>query len=107
MGSLSLSQVRQLSDYVHGLYGCADLAEFRSRVVRSLPSVLPGLCATYNEVDLGRSAGRPEVTAVFDSDEWDADHLAALLAQFQHEHPLIQHFLAKGDGQALKISDFL
>ena len=103
MGNLSGQQVRGLLECVRALYRAPDLPAFRRAVVRTLPAVVRGRSVSYNEVDLARR----QAHALFDTDEWDAEALAATLSRVQDRHPLIQRFVRHGDGQALAISDLL
>jgi DNA-binding CsgD family transcriptional regulator/PAS domain-containing protein len=58
---------------------------------------------SYNEVN---PVAR-EVAGFIDPDEFKLATLTAALERFMHDHPVIMHYQATGDGEALRISDFI
>jgi DNA-binding CsgD family transcriptional regulator len=85
-----LAEVRRLEDYP-------------ARAVSLLHGLIPCDIASYNAVDPVAATA----SVVVDPAECLFDGGAEILAGFAHQNPLISHYASTGDGQALRISDFV
>ena len=79
----------------------ADLAELGRTAVETFASLVGADLASYNEIGGGRT---PTVTAIGRLPTPDE---AELMGALIHQNPILAHFAATGDGQALRISDFI
>ena len=96
---MSLSCLREI-------YVSSDLNGFTQRVFSTLPKVIPFEIVSYNEIDLQHL--RPSAVVVADTRMSNyASEAVRIFEQHLHEHPVFNHHSKTGDGQALKISDFL
>jgi DNA-binding CsgD family transcriptional regulator len=98
--------LRQLSDGLAELYapGSAPGLHYASRVVSVAARLVPADSCSYNHI-----GGGPWLLT-FLVEPADADSFpggAQLLQQHLHEHPVLAHVQATGDGRARRISDFL
>jgi DNA-binding CsgD family transcriptional regulator len=102
MGRLSDPEVRALLDFLREMATARDLSSFRQRLPQAMTRLVPAEMATYFEVDRrrrrvmshhypGDAVGRPEEQAFLRS---------------MHQLPSFQSY-RRGDGSAVKISDFL
>jgi DNA-binding CsgD family transcriptional regulator len=77
--------------------------ELARQAIPQLAKLLASDITSYNEVNpIAR-----EVTGFIEPDEFDLTALAATLERFMHDHPVILHHQMTGDGEALRISDFI
>jgi DNA-binding CsgD family transcriptional regulator len=102
--SLSDTEYRQILAGIQAIHECRRLDDFPQHVLRELRKVVECHLAGYNEVDLPRN----KFVVVFDPPRPDlVGPLFEKFAALMHEHPVITYFDKTGDGQALKMSDFL
>jgi DNA-binding CsgD family transcriptional regulator len=104
--AISGGVLRQLSDGLAELYAptSAPGLDYAARVVRVASRLVPADSCSYNHI-----GGGPWLLAWF-VEPVDAAAFpggAQLLQQHLHEHPVIAHIQATGDGRARRISDFL
>ncbi len=88
------------------------LAQMRSAGSRTelARAVIPGLAKLLNSDLTSYTEVNPmthESTGFIEPDKYDVRKLAAALARYMDEHPVICHHKQTGDGRALKISDFI
>ena len=104
MERLGQRDVEALLSYVREVYASSDLEGFASRVVSTLRRVLPSESVSYAEYDL-----HCRKTYALVEDPPSSDHASEMEVFVRHfgEHPLIDHYRRTGEGQAIKISDFL
>ena len=88
---------------IETIHACRTLDEFPSVVLKALRKLVESHLAGYNEVNLKR--GR--VVAMVDPFHPAFAPLIGDFEKLMHQHPVISYFDRTGDGQALKISDFL
>jgi DNA-binding CsgD family transcriptional regulator len=99
--------LRQLSEGLAELYAPATApagVDYASRLVNVAARLVPADSCSYNHI-----GGGPWLLA-FLVEPADAGTLpsgAQLLQQHLHEHPVLAHVRASGDGRARRISDFL
>jgi DNA-binding CsgD family transcriptional regulator len=99
--------LRQLSDGLAELYAPATApggADYAGRVVRVSSRLVPADSCSYNHI-----GGGPWLLAwlVEPVDAGAFPDGGQLLQQHLHEHPVLAHIQATGDGRARRISDFL
>jgi DNA-binding CsgD family transcriptional regulator len=99
--------LRQLSDGLAELYAPASApggADYAARVVDVAARLVPADSCSYNHI-----GGGPWLLAwlVEPADAGDFPDAAQLLQQHLHQHPVLAHVQATGDGGARRISDFL
>lgn len=104
MGRLGHRDTEALLSYLREVYVSSDLAGFASRVVSTLPQVLPSESVSYAEID---PQNRKTGAEVLDPPASDYALEARVFERHVHEHPLINNYQQTGEGQAVKISDFL
>ena len=104
--AISGGVLRQLSDGLAELYAptSAPGLDYAARVVRVASRLVPADSCSYNHI-----GGGPWLLAWFvePADAGAFPGGAELLQQHLHEHPVITHIQATGDGRARRISDFL
>ncbi|MEI9895269.1 MAG: LuxR C-terminal-related transcriptional regulator [Chthoniobacter sp.] len=101
---LSDTDYEEVLDCIQAIYRCRKLETFPRDILTTLGKLVDCCLAGYNEVDLPRN----RFVVVFDPPQPDIEaHLYEKFAGLMHEHPVITYFDKTGDGQALKISDFL
>jgi DNA-binding CsgD family transcriptional regulator len=102
---VSLSTLRQALQLVDGLAEIDDPADFGERVLPGLAGLIGCDLVSYNEIGAGPTPGQAY------SCGYPAEVITPVrLDVFEthvHQHPLVNHYLATGDGRAVKISDFL
>lgn len=86
---------------IENLHRCRRLEDFPQHALAALHRLVPSQLACYAEVDYARQ----RLVNIFDPPqpfepppEW---------LRFSADHPVLHYFTATGDGQALKISDFV
>lgn len=91
-------------DVVRSVARVDDVAGFPSQAVEGLGRLVDYDIASYNEVD-----PRPPrlVSYVEPEHRRFPPEVEEAWARLSHQHPVLQHMLASGDGSAYKISDFL
>ncbi len=100
--SLTHEDYARLLACIENIYRCRQLEDFPQQVVVELRKLVPCELACYAEVDYARQ----RLVNVFDpplpfdppKEEW---------IKSSADHPVLNYFKATGDGQALKISDFV
>jgi DNA-binding CsgD family transcriptional regulator len=100
---LSHSDYAAVFACVEAVHTCRTLDAFPAVVLAALRQLVNSHLAGYNEVNLKRN----RVVAMVDPLH---PAFAPLIGEFEklmHQHPVIGYFDRTGDGQALKISDFL
>ncbi|MEP6668966.1 MAG: helix-turn-helix transcriptional regulator [Chthoniobacter sp.] len=101
---LSDAEYQEVLDCIEGVHRCRKLDEFPQHVLTELRKIIDCNVAGYNEVDLPRN----RIIVVFEPPRPEISPAALEpFARLMHEHPVITYFDRTGDGQALKISDFL
>ena len=105
--AISGGVLRQLSDGLAELYAPATApggADYAGRVVRVASRLVSADSCSYNHI-----GGGPWLLAwlVEPADAGNFPDGGQLLQQHLHEHPVIAHMQATGDGRARRISDFL
>lgn len=91
-------------DCIEGIHRCRDLEAFPRHVLKELRKIIDCNLAGYNEVDLPGN----RIIVLFDPPRPELGPTALEpFATLMHEHPVITYFDKSGDGQALKISDFM
>jgi DNA-binding CsgD family transcriptional regulator len=88
---------------VETIYQCPDLDHFPSHTLKALRNLIKTHLCGYNEVNLKR--GR--IVSIIDPVITEFSPLVPVFEKLMHQHPVITYFDRTGDGQALKISDFL
>lgn len=104
MERLSQRDLESLQSRLREIYVSSDLKRFASRVVSTLPRILPSETVSYQEMDLPSRKIGAQVVDPPASDYASEDRV---FRRHMHEHPLLNHYRQTGEGQALKISDFL
>ena len=100
---VSLSALEKALRLVDDLAETDDPADFGERALPGLDRLIRCDSLTYNEI--GPAPSRV-VTCAYPADLVTPATLAAFAA-YVHEHPLVAHYRATGDGSPVKISDFL
>jgi DNA-binding CsgD family transcriptional regulator len=101
---LTQRDVEGLLSYLREIYVSSDLENFASRVVATLPRILPSETLSYHEIDLQSPKTGVQV---LDPPSSDYASEARTFDRYIHEHPLINYHQQTGEGRAVKISDFL
>lgn len=101
---LTDAQYQQVLACIQAIHECRRLEDFPSCVLAALRKVIDCSLAGYNEVDLPRN----RIVVTFDPPlpELTPARIAGF-GTLMREHPVITYFDRTGDGQALKISDFI
>lgn len=101
---LSSAEYDQVLACIEAIYRCRALEDFPRHVLRELRRLIPCTLSGYNEVNLVRNRAlivmEPPVPPEYKP--W-LEGFEKNMAQ----HPVVNYFNATGDGQALKISDFI
>ena len=89
---------------IEAIYRCRKLDDFPQQVLCGIAQKLVACTfAGYNEVNLKRN----RALILMDPHIPDTEALQKRFGAVMHQHPVISYFDESGDGQALKISDFL
>jgi len=88
---------------IEAIHRCRRLADFPGDTLRALGKLIPSNLAAYNEVNVARS----RLIALTDRPLENAPELARAWEKYSAQHPLLRYISESGDGQAVKISDFL
>lgn len=94
-------ELRGLLEILGEVHHAEDLASFRQGLLDVLPTVVPSLYTSYNEIT---ADGRPLVTIV--SPELDQRWLE-LWGKLGHQNPLVQRHLTTRDARAYRMSDVI
>lgn len=103
MTDLASNDLMSILEIVGALRATRRREDLARLVIPKLGRLVGSDITAYNEVN--PVAG--EVTGFIDPDEFNMAMLLASLQRFMRDHPVIMHHLATGDGQALRISDFI
>jgi len=103
MERLQSKDTQRVLDFLQEVYALREKQAFTSHLVATLPGLIPADAYTYNEMDQGRGQASYKLwprdfTPIKDAPE--------ILGRFASQIPMHAHW-DHGDGQALKISDFL
>jgi DNA-binding CsgD family transcriptional regulator len=90
-------------EFLREIYTVSDLHALRSRLIATLPKLVPADMTTYHEMNPAQATSEnwvepPELGTAFWAQIW---------AQYMTEHPVLTYNLRTQDGRAFKISDFL
>ncbi len=99
--SLTHEQHLEVLACIQELHACRSLTAFPERALHALAKLVPCNLAAFNEVNL------PQKRIVAITDRPMRADIAEVWERFSHQHPMFRHASETGDGQALKISDFL
>jgi DNA-binding CsgD family transcriptional regulator len=94
-------ELRGLLEILGEVHHAEDVASFREGLLNVLPTVVPSLYTSYNEIG---ADGRPLVVIV--SPELDQRWLE-LWGQLGHQNPLVRHHLTTRDPRAHRMSDVI
>lgn len=100
---LSHEEHLQVLACIHELHRCRSLAEFPRHALHALAELVPNNLSAFNEVNLPR--GR--LLAVTDREVADYEQRKEIWERYSGQHPLVRYIAETGDGQAIKVSDFL
>lgn len=103
MTPLSHEEHLEVLACIHALYGCRSLEAFPAHALAAIGTLVPTTLAAFNEVNLVR--GR--TLMVMDRSLARQDDVVAAWDHHRDEHPLVRYVMQTGDGQAIKVSDFL
>lgn len=88
---------------IHELHRCRSLAAFPEHVIRALAPLIPSNLSAFNEVNMPR--GR--ILATMSRHFPNLADMAVVWERHSGEHPLLRYIVETGDGQAVKVSDFM
>lgn len=97
-GLLDRRDAERVDALVDRLDAVADLEVFGRVVATALLELVPGISASYNE--LNPAAGRAFAVIVPEPDATWWAYYTPVFEQHVHEHPYVRHLLAGGDGSA-------
>lgn len=100
---LSHEEHLELLGCIQRLYGCRSLATFPEHVLAALAPVIPSTLSAFNEVNLPRN----RIVWILDREIENAAEIRTNWQRHSAEHPLVRYVADTGDGQAIKVSDFL
>ena len=105
MERLAQRDIEALLSYLREIHVSSDLEGFASRLVSTLPRILPSETVSYLEIDLQslKTGGAP----VVDPPSSDFASEDEVFKRHIREHPLIDYYRRTGELQAIKISDLL
>jgi DNA-binding CsgD family transcriptional regulator len=104
MERLTGRDVRRLLELLRVTYTWRDLDGFRDELIPQLVQLIHSDFTGYRSLDPPYAIAQGHF---WPSDYTDPHRMQPIFARYVHEHPLLGHHLATGDGRALKISDFL
>lgn len=102
MNSLSASGLRKVLQATARAVEFRELSEFRAGAIALARELVPCESASYNEVRPGASA-----IVIADPDEWLTAESVETFGRLAGENPLIAHYVRTGDGQPVRLSDFI
>jgi DNA-binding CsgD family transcriptional regulator len=97
--SVSASSLRKVLSASARAAEFRDLSQFRTGVIRLARELVPCESASYNELRAGGA------TVVLDPAEWLTRQSIEIFDRLAN--PLIAHYLQTGDGQSVRLSDFI
>ena len=100
---LSHEEHLELLACIQELYRCRSLAAFPEHVLAALAPLIASTLSAFNEVNLPRN----RVVWILDRPLEDEPEIRANWERYSAEHPLVGYVADTGDGQAIKVSDFL
>ena len=103
MERLRSKDAKQVLKFLRDLYALREKNAFTSHLVSSLPSLIQADAYTYNEMD--QAHGQASYT-LWPDDFTPITDAPEILGRFATQIPMHAQW-DRGDGQALKISDFL
>ena len=103
MERLRSKDTRQVLKFLRDLYALREKNAFTSHLVSSLPPLIRADAYTYNEMDQAHDQASYKL---WPSDFTPVKDAQEILGRFASQIPMHAHW-KRGDGQALKISDFL
>jgi hypothetical protein len=103
MSMLASDDLFSILDIVAALRAPRSREELARVVIPQLGKLVGSDITSYNEVN----PVTREVVGFIDPAEYNLAMLAASLERFMHDHPVIMHHQVTGDGEALRISDFI
>lgn len=103
MGRISQRDIHSLNECIRKIHTHHDIDTYPLFLLEALKKVVAADFSMYTEVNLNTFVSRP----VFDLPDIYFPEGDLLFATYSHEHPVFYHEMTTGDGQALKISDFL
>jgi DNA-binding CsgD family transcriptional regulator len=100
---LRSKDAKQILKFLRDLYALREKNAFTSHLVSSLPGLISADAYTYNEMDHARGQASYKL---WPNNFTPIKHAQEILGRFAHQIPMLAQW-ERGDGQALKISDFL
>jgi DNA-binding NarL/FixJ family response regulator len=100
---LSDSDYMLLLSCIEGKHRCRRLEDFPQHIVGELRKLIAARMVCYAELDYARN----RAINFFDPPMEYAPKAQEWFERLIHDHPVLNYFKSSGDGQALKISDFL
>jgi hypothetical protein len=100
---LRSKDTQEVLKFLRDLYALREKDAFTSHLVSSLPGLIQADIYTYNEMDQARGEASYKL---WPDDFTPIKDAAEILGRFAPQIPMHAHW-EHGDGQALKISDFL
>jgi DNA-binding CsgD family transcriptional regulator len=88
---------------IEELHRCRSLAAFPAHALAALAPLVPSNLAAFNEVNVARR----RMISVADRHVDRYAELEPVWERHSGDHPLVRYIAETGDGQAIKISDFL
>ncbi len=85
------------------LHACRSLTAFPEHALRTLATLVPSNLSAFNEVNVPRK----RIVYVMDHPPAGHDRIRVEWERHSGQHPLVRYIAETGDGQAIKISDFL
>jgi DNA-binding CsgD family transcriptional regulator len=100
--SLDIADYQLLLSCIEGIHRCRKLEDFPKNTLLELKRLVPSQLACYAEMDFTRN----RAINVFEP-EFPGEPKVQKWMNAVYDHPVINYFKSTGDGQALKISDFV
>ncbi len=100
---LSSAEYDQVLSCIEAIYGCRALEDFPRHLLSALRKLIPCTFSGYNEVNVPRD----RLIAVLDPPQPQLESLVQNFGKYISQHPVVDYMNTTGDGQALKISDFV
>ena len=104
MGHVSRRDVQRLIDVLPTIYAVCSIHSFPEQVIPEILKVLPSDFTTYRLLDSPTAISR---SRVWPAGSHDPKHYEQAFGRHWREHPVLNHHLKSGDGQAVKVSDFV
>jgi len=105
MEHLTSQDLCRLFEFLHNLYELRDHDAFKQHLVRGIADLVPADVYSYNEI-------RPSKKLLTAYAIWPAEFplprdTPEIVGRYQHQIPLLTHYLTTGKGEVAKISDFM